>query len=438
MNRFVKNNLILLAVISLSVIVALGLLVMTIIEHAQMRNYSQQVTKLRDDIKNLVSKKPAPVDGNKPLIQEDITNYTKAAKAMERKFEDPLLPAMRKFISVVRYKNPETKQEEKVTLKKFKELFFESWNKVSDDQIAQKGIIYKQFQRNFPNWVQAMAEFRNEVSNATTEPITDQSIDEIFLGLVGVPRTMQGKPELLQQFMNGYRNKLLDLLANGKVNVSSVEATDFTFTQQDEIQSDQYPEVVRNWDIMGDIVTKIVEAQLSGLNSFHKRSINGESVGDYQVYNFTFEVEGSIENIRKLVALLDQAYMKGNRVYVVRGIFLYSKEDTAKLLFQPENPEGNDASGTIAKSENRDEEDQDRPVRGRRSRRRQMMREEEERRSEPNEEQRRKAEEERRLAEEADKRKPFHERRGYGTILVGANRDCQAQITVEYVVLKMK
>ena len=39
---------------------------------------------------------------------------------------------------------------------------------------------------------------------------------------------------------------------------------------------------------------------------------------------------------------------------------------------------------------------------------------------------------------EAEKKKPFYERIGYGNTLVGANSDCQAQITVEYVILNKK
>ena len=43
--------------------------------------------------------------------------------------------------------------------------------------------------------------------------------------------------------------------------------------------------------------------------------------------------------------------------------------------------------------------------------------------------------ERRRQAEiEADKKRPFWERRGYGDTLVGAEQDCRAIIDVDYVI----
>lgn len=457
MNRFVKKNMILIIVISLSSVAAIALLVWTAIEHSRMSAYINQVNKLREDIGVLVSKKPAPVDENKPRIRQDIETYSKAADAIERAFNDPLLPALEEFIKVVQYKDPEKKANRPISLAEFKTLFFEEWNKVDAANVAQQGITFKVFQQRFPNWRDAMLEFKKLAEKATTEPITDQSVDEVFLTALGVPRTMQGKPELLSRFMTDYRYKLLDMLSAGKITVGNVEAGNFSFTQQDVFQPEEYPQVARNWDIIGDIVSKMVEAKVKSLNGFYKRTVAGEAVGDYQVYNFTFEVEGSLESIRKLVSLLDQSYLKGNRVYVVRAVFLYAVEDQAKLLFMPASavpgmegqngedgfmPPGMQPPGRPGMPDMRQPGMpgmQQPQFQGRgRGRRGNIQRPMESDRPMTEEEQRAQLEEARKKWLEAEKKKPFYERIGYGNTLVGANSDCQAQITVEYVILNKK
>lgn len=452
MNRFVKKNMMLIIVVSLSSVAAIALLVWTAIEHSRMTAYINQVNKLRKDIGVLVSKKPAPVDENKPRIQQDIETYSKAADAIERAFNDPLLPALEQFIRVVQYNDPEKKAVRAISLPEFKELFFAAWDKVDSANVADQGITFKVFQQHFPNWRNAMNKFKEEAEKATTEPITDQSVDEVFLTALGVPRTMQGKPELLSRFMADFRYKLLDMLSNGKVTVGNVDAGNFSFRQQDVFQPEEYPLVARNWDIIGDIVSKIVEAKVKSLNGFYKRTVAGETVGDYQVYNFTFEVEGSLESIRKLVSLLDQAYLAGNRVYVVRAVFLYAAEDQAKQLFMPVSaasgtegqngevglmPPGMQQPGALQPGVMPGMPQPQLQGRGR-GRRGNISRPMEIDRPQTEEEQRAQLEEARRKWLENEKKKPFYERMGYGNILVGANNDCQAQITVEYVILNKK
>ena len=72
MKRIIKNNLVLIVVLGLSLIATIGLLVWTAMEYIQMSRYIAQTEQLRSDIANLIKKTPAPVDGNVPLIETDI------------------------------------------------------------------------------------------------------------------------------------------------------------------------------------------------------------------------------------------------------------------------------------------------------------------------------------------------------------------------------
>ena len=53
MKRIIKNNLVLIVVLGLSLIATIGLLVLTAMEYIQMSRYIAQTEKLRSDIANL-------------------------------------------------------------------------------------------------------------------------------------------------------------------------------------------------------------------------------------------------------------------------------------------------------------------------------------------------------------------------------------------------
>ena len=56
MKRIIKNNLVLIVVLGLSLIATIGLLVWTAMEYIQMSRYIAQTEQLRSDIANLIKK----------------------------------------------------------------------------------------------------------------------------------------------------------------------------------------------------------------------------------------------------------------------------------------------------------------------------------------------------------------------------------------------
>ena len=232
MNRFVKNNLVLFIVLGVSVVVALALLVWTAIRYTQMTRYINETDKLRKQIGELIAKTPAPVDDNKPRISADIDLYSKTAAGLQKRFGHPLDPAVDAFIKELKLTAKEAKAEDapkEITLEWLKEKFHEGWDRIDANNSAQQGVFYKQFQRRFRNWPEALQEFRKLAENATTEPITEFNIDEVFLGALGIPRTMQSRPENRTKFISDFRYKLLDMLA-GKVAVGP-NASLFSFEE---------------------------------------------------------------------------------------------------------------------------------------------------------------------------------------------------------------
>ncbi len=441
MNRFLKKNLILILVISVSFIAVCVLLVWTALEHSEMSKYSNEVSSLREKIQELIDKDPAPVEGNLALIQKDVDTYKAAAKRLEKVFSHPLTEALEQFVAKL-----EPVEGEKLTVDAFKEKFHEGWDAIDATNVAQQGIFYKEFQQQFKNWDQAMIQFRKLAESVITEPISDFRMDEIFLSSLGVPRTMEGKIDKLRLFMRDYRDKLVDM-TEGKVTLQD-DASYFSFDMEKQLYTpESIPKIAAQWDVIGDIVKRLTESGVGALTKFSKRSIEGEESGSYLIYHYSFEVTGKMEAIRKLAKLLDEGY-KDSRFYIVRSIFLYATADPAEVLFQPEEKLDEAAllqqfqqqrSGMRPQSQRGGGMMMPQPgMRTRRSRggnnmmmpgmmpggQEQMT--EEEMLAEM---------ERRRQAEiEADKKRPFWERRGYGDTLVGAEQDCRAIIDVDYVV----
>ena len=423
MNRFVKNNLVLIIVLGISLVATVGLLVWTTMQYLQMWQYITQTSQLREEIANLIKKFPAPVEGNIPLIETDRKLYNRSARQLRQAFGHPLQPALEQFISVLRSSNGD-----KVTLKKFKEDFTTEWNK--SDSFAQKEMNYKIFQRNFRNWADAMRVFRSLAEKATAEPINDSNIDEIFQSALGVQRKLGAKPENLLRLMTNYRNGLLDM-TKGKIVFDSEEAANFSFAlpgagaANTDLRTaylpEDYPMIAQHWEILSDIVKRSGESGIHSFVSFRKRAIQPEKVGSFDVFHYSIEVTGTMDSIRKLVGILDQAFHE-NRVYVVRSVFLYQAEDTAIQLLKPETAIAETAGVEVNMPE--------RPIR---NRGRRTFVPEERRLSE---EQRRAQELAQRQAAEAAEREkslPYYHRSGYGEPVIGKNDLCRAIIDVEYI-----
>ena len=224
----------------------------------------------------------------------------------------------------------------------------------------------------------------------------------------------------------------------GKVAVGP-DASHFSFEENTVYQPEEYPLVERNWDIIGDLVQRISKSGVKELTAFRKRSLAGEESSGYQLYHFSFEVIGSIANIRKLVADIDNA-IPANRVYLVRSVSLYALNDPAEALFSQESTLPQDFIDSLVQQEMRrnaavkTQTTAVPAVRGRRGRRQvaPVMETPESTTLSSEEMQVRRAQAVKAF-EEAEKKKKYFERFGYGDTLVGGSDECRAVIDVDYI-----
>ena len=107
---------------------------------------------------------------------------------------------------------------------------------------------------------------------------------------------------------------------------------------------EDYPFVARQAVILSDIVGKIAS---SSINSFNGMIIRGAGEGTMgstfseengcRVSHYTFEVTGTLDAIRGLAAIFDNA-LKDNRFYIVRSVFIRWPDNETRLLKEMISP----------------------------------------------------------------------------------------------------
>ena len=466
-NRFLKNNFGLLAALSACSLVALGLLVFTLLEYVQMYGYITKVEDLRKQIDKIIRQRPAPVDGNKPLLQQDIDLYHKVAADLRTRFGHPMQPALDRFFSVLRVRKGAFGEDtpEQITQKRFLEEFHKEWDSIDQHNYPrQKYFLNSEFQPKFVNWQQAQAEFIKAAQPYTLEPLTGDNADEVLLNALGIPRRLAGEKDRLARVMGEVREQLLKelgdklQLAVGASWLGFGTSSSAGGRQDAAVQAfapDDFPVIIEHLGIVSDMLRRIKDSGVKTVYDVHIRrggssgGDNGsvemanpgssfkdsvETSGSYRIYHYQLEVSGPMDGIRRMVKMLDNAYAD-RRVYLVRSIFLYAEENGAVGLFATVGDEGSE-SGVKEAAQSPDQQPKGR--RSRRSRGRAQAAQNNDTReaqSDAELERRRKQEEALRRYKEQQERLPYEKRDGYGDVLIGSGENFRAVIDVEYVAL---
>lgn len=473
MNRFVKDNMVLFIVMGGTIIGAIVLLAFAVLGHAQMFRYHSEAEELRSQILQLIKQSPAPVAGNVEPMQKDIQFFKDKTAELLPHFGQIKGAALDAFVKVLG-----------VDKEKFLETFRAAWE--GDEDRKSPGGRYRFYERfsqglsgehNWAaelklspsecaeRWQKAVAAFREEYQKLTVEKITESNQNDILLAVLGAPRNFEGRPELcMQEFIVPMAQRMQELCATPpltpeeQARAAEKKKKDADHAEDEEesqtrvellgdagafgfdLKKDPRPEdivdIVKNGEVIGDLVRRIAMSKVGSINSFIIRNkYAGEKIGRYVVYHYTFSVTGDIARIRGLVKMLNDA-AKEKRMYIVRSIFLYA-EDGAASVMQARREEAlrqrDELEGTGTAESNSNNPGM--PDMG--NRRRQvampmdpgmpgMM-------EDPAGQKVQVKTPEQILAEE--KAKPYDKRSGYGRMLFGGSPNCEAVFDVEYVYL---
>ncbi len=414
MNKFVKKNMMLLIVSGITLIVALILAYMAVREHSAMQDYIRETDTLKNQIKDLIKQKPAPVEGNLDRIKNDTQKYKNKFKEIRVLFGMPLYPAMSKFA-----KDMGSNFEE------FQAKFATFWesNKASG---VTRDQVYRMFKNSYNNpekWDKAILDFTVEAQKCTSELIDENNVDEILLSGLGLERNLSGSKVKCDAFMRGIRWKLLDLYTADKD--KKIEfgptASSFSFDSKSLPDKEAIPFIVKCWTAVDDLAKRIAGSGITYLESFEKESLAGRVVGNYTFYRFTIIVRGDLNSIRKLIDILYKAYSE-RRIYIVRGISLAKVNDDAERLIM--EAERTLYAGKINLDENPELKPAQSPADGPPDA--QKQKEKEQRLQEQKKKDK--------ADEDPEKNIPYYQRSTYGKVIIGTDKQCSAVIDLDYVV----
>ncbi|MBQ9500930.1 MAG: hypothetical protein IJU70_02110 [Lentisphaeria bacterium] len=432
--------------------IILSLIVYSVIVYFQMSQCISETEDLRKKISTLINASPAPVEGNKPLIDQDIQLYTNLNKTISSPIGRPYQKAADRFVEVLMgVKKGESVEEAR---KKFVEEYNNSVGKF-DNRQAEQAIELRKLERKYARTLDpALRAFKKIVEPLTLEPDLDSDTIEFAFFTIGIPRKMQGEREPGKQFMvycRKYQDKIRQMLgpkmrpeadalgfsflgdasASTSVSTPSPEGGENQTAVAGPFRRDDIPRIARLWDIVGDICRRINSVDgLKSLNFFRIRGIaNGayenvfSSQGNYITSHYSFEVIAPLKDIRALAEAFAYDPAVG-RFYIVRSVFIYAPETEIAAARQLLTP----AVTTEAES---DKKDQPTPVR-RRGRRGAVVEEEPQNNAEKDKQKELQA----KWREEFEKREkslPFYQRSGYGDVKLGGVTDFRAVFDVEYV-----
>ena len=225
-------------------------------------------------------------------------------------------------------------------------------------------------------WDLAIEKFKKEAGKSMQEKIDEKNIEEIFLYSMGLLRNLDKGAALVEAhsvkmkklveeklekgdvFIAGvnFGQSQLDLIKSNKgfndnssvrtaaaQTVSSGDNSGSTATAA-ELTADP-SDVVRNWDIISDLATNMVTANISQLEKLSYVNLAGDSSnGNYKKYSYIITFVSRESQIRTFMQLLADAY-KHNRIYVIKRFSMQKQEDQIQDIIDY-------ASGIIGKEDN--------------------------------------------------------------------------------------
>jgi len=360
---------------------------------------------------------------------------------------------------------------DKLTAEEFLDAFNKTMEGTDERDFVGRGTRFDEFiLYKVENWDEAQRAFiaaagqpadpkKMPENPCIVERLDRSNVNDVMLSTLGVARRFGGDPKNLQQMkdniirqLEGYQVRLFDRARGlGIVRISDGAGNDVVQDNDDQslknLKTDDYPDIANHMDIVSYMLYRVGGANVSiydvqirlksgdssegGMDGGRNFSDSKEQRDGFDVYHYTLEISGTMEQIRNAVKLLDDCYAV-RRVYLVKNIALYAEDNIADGIFVDRRMEKRPAAArkTVANdvSEGR---------RGRRGSR--AVAETAENNNDVDAEQKRQ-----KMIEEYEKRQKQldpEKRDGYGepiTAAKGANETFRAVIDVEYVVKPRK
>ncbi|MCQ2352065.1 MAG: hypothetical protein MJ033_01125 [Victivallaceae bacterium] len=416
MNRFVKKNQMLVTVLAVAAVIVFALLIYSGYLIFEVSVANSKTEEFADSIRMLRRSKPAPVKENRAPIQEDAKTYRQGVENFFAYFDRPYQHAADRFLITLLNLKDEAKLPEE------RDKFIADYrHSVRSDSNANTDFTdFRDKYNQEGRWKEATEEFKKAVLEVFPDVEFGNDADRFALVALGLPYRLPNV-DMMQRYYDNSRERF------GRLVKIQVGAQNFGFDPvfQRKYNEDDFPLIVYHLDIIGDMMRRMKQAQISSLNVFAiDKGIPSapgrleeclQSRGNVRMVRYVFEVSGTLNSIRAFAEKLISAAEKERRFYVIKSLNLYANDTDYQKAREQINPQTSQSAEAASQSE------------APRRSRREMRRLENQRKAEE------KKQHEEDAAREAELKLPIHQRRDYGRILFGGNGECRAIFDVEYL-----
>ena len=349
--NFLKKNIIFTIV---AVITILGSLVLSYLDwtrHVAITEANAVTQESQEKFDAAFKSGNKQVDLNIKMIQNDTAELRKRTSALQRIFGKPYRKALLTFASSLKVSEDELYERMK--------KLFESDTGTAKTAEALVPLLFAELEKekklpkdsiknsHFMKFVSDV--FLDTVEKADKNDLIGTGYD-IFGVALGLQRTMS--PSKAHVYLSQMQS---EIRSRGLIpGVNSLEAVqNFTFNQyvQTFPSNEAVVDILNTMPIFEDIFRRMRNSHLDRVDDFKRigppTKLNGDK---YLCYEFTANVVGTMDSIRKFLNNLLDAY-KDNRVYVVTWVSLTSEGSSAEVnqlrgqLFGNEpanNPQGDE------------------------------------------------------------------------------------------------
>lgn len=387
-NNKIKKNLTLIVSLAATGVVAVGLLIYVLILFFNWSEFRDRTEAARNEVKSLVSQKPAPGKENEERIQKDIALYEAKSQDMVDTFKSPLRPAVDAFlkelpppkISALTDEEKEFYKKEgtgiegdeetkavplairKLSYNDFRKFFndrfelFCQQRNISEDKDRFSLMTLSLFRSEcinlFPqgSWKKAMDRFVEVAKPLVYETINEADPLPLLLVGFGMPRRVSDNIVLLErQIDTSIARKIVPMAAESNL-VLGEDALKFIggSSETKGLAVKDYPMAFFHWDVFGDIVRRLGKAKVASLQKVVLRAGAAEDSGEeggsrssainlensfeqdenFKLYHYTVVFTGNMTAVRAALREFDLAW-KERRMYIVRGISLFAGDNGA-------------------------------------------------------------------------------------------------------------
>ena len=212
-------------------------------------------------------------------------------------------------------------------------------------------------------WENAIEIFTREIQKVTPEEVDSRNREEIFLASLGLPRNLGQSASRLEAHSRKMADVIKNILDAGNVFNAGViygqktlpqlkdnkgfvdvgdkgagsQTTGRTGSAGENAQTGALltanpADVIRHWEIVGDIAKRMVNANIDSLIDLSYINLAGDSSNEnYKKFSYIITVVSREVEIREFLKQLNDSY-KDHRIYVVKRFELKKQEDQIQII----------------------------------------------------------------------------------------------------------